>query len=240
MLAVLVVGCLTLTLAAFVHARAAEYRVARATFESRAMEQAALIRQQLLRITESIETLADVVRLNPRVSEKTFQQHAALAVDRHRSFYSLAWSRWVPHEQRQAVVAAMRRDGYDVDDIHEVDEQGHRTPAQPRPRYLVLRHFYPAELAGQIVGTDVLARPDREATVRRAIETAQPAATGPIHLGADPSNLPGVIVFVPIFDTPSPPDDVQQRRERFRGTVSVGLRLPPALERWLQQAWAGG
>lgn len=236
--AALAVGCFTLTLAAFVHARATEYRVARAAFESEAMEQAALIRQQLMRSTDRIESIADVVRLNPQISEATFQQHAALAVDRYPSFYSLAWSRWVPHKDRQVVAAAMRRDGYGVDDIDEVDEQGRRTPAQARPHYLVLRHFYPAEFAGELVGTDILARPSREAAIRRAMETAQPAATGPIRLGADPSALPGVIVFVPIFDGPRPPDDVQQRRERFRGTVSVGLRLPPALERWLGQEWA--
>ena len=238
MIAALATICFALTLAAFAFARAAEYRTAQATFERRAAEQAGLVRQQLLRTMDSVQSIADVVRLNPQVSEATFQQHASLALDRHWSLYSLAWSEWVSHDQREAVVEAIRGDGYNITDIDEVDGEGRRHPAETREWYLVVRHLFPPDLAADLVGTNVLVRPDREPVARHATDTAQPAATRPIHLWANISDQPGVIVFVPIFDSPQPPDDIQQRREQLRGTVSVGVHLQPALERWLRQDWA--
>jgi signal transduction histidine kinase len=230
-------GCLAVTLAAFFHARAMEYRVARAAFEGRAARHVVLIRQQLSRCAESIESLADVVRLNPRLSDESFHRHASLAMRRHPEFYSLAWSQWISADQRQAVVEAVRQDGYAIDDVLAMDEQDRPVSAPPRGHHLVVRHFYPSHLAPQVAGLDVLSRPNRLEAVQQAMDSGETAATAPVRLGADPSDLPSLLVFVPVYDTPLPPPDVQQRRESFRGTLSVGFVLQSALEHWLASDW---
>jgi signal transduction histidine kinase len=226
-----VVGAFTLF--AFMLARAAALESAGGEFREQAAERTGLLQLELTRRVESLEGFGDLLQVRPARAAADFPALSQRLRERFPGLFSVAWSEWVPHTERGEVVEALRADGYLLEDLYARDHEERPVRAPEAEHYLVVRHIVPEELAPDTVGFDIMSAKDRHDAVSRAIDSAAAAATGPLRLGADPLDLAGTIIFVPIYETPEVPADVHARRASFLGTVSIGFRIGPYLERWL-------
>lgn len=225
--AIVAAVALGLTLAAFAYSRSAEFEVARARHEGAAQTRVVQTRHQLSEATAIIESMGDVARVHPRFSGEDFYAYGELALSHHPMLFSFMWTEWVPHDRREAVVQAMRDDGYDVPDLLAREEGGQVTSAPQREHYLVVRHFAPQAVSENFVGVDAMSLPGRPGAVRQAIDTGEVTATPPVWVS--PEAPPSVIVGVPIYNTVDPPPDVQSRRENVIGIVALGFIPQPML-----------
>jgi signal transduction histidine kinase len=221
------------TLFAFVLTRAAAIESAGGEFRVQAAERTSLLQLELTRRVESLEGFGDLLQVRPARAPADFSPLSHGLTERFPGLFSVAWSEWVPHAERGDVVAALRAEGYHLEDLYARDHENRPVPAPESEHYLVVRQMFPEELAPDAVGFDIMSAQDRHHAVSRAIDSAAAAATGPLQLGADPLDLAGTIIFVPIYNTPEVSVDVQARRASFAGTVSIGFRIGPYLERWL-------
>lgn len=232
-LAAVAIVSVAATLSAALYARNVEYRLARTEHAGAAATQAVLIRRQLAEAVATIEGMADAARVNPQFTKSAFYRYAELALDRHPMLFALIWAEWVNHEERGAAVQAMRADGFEIPDLLTRGPDGEAVPAPQRSRYLVVRHFAPAEIASHFVGVDAMSLPGRAEPVMRGIETGEATATPPVWTALD--ETPSVLVGVPVYETVLPPDTVEERIESVVGTVAVGFMPQPMLSRWMNQ-----
>jgi CHASE1-domain containing sensor protein len=90
-------------------------------------------------------------------------------------------------------------------------------PAGERPEYFVADYLWPFESSRAVHGLDISAQPANLASMRFAMATRQPTASGPFDLIQENTDKTGFVVRVPVF-TPEP-------HENFLGSVAVTLRV---------------
>jgi signal transduction histidine kinase len=216
------------TFLAFVNARSAALEHARGDFLVEAAERTGLLRLETARRVESIESFGRLIQLRPASVATDFAALSRGLLSRFPGLYSVAWSEWVAGSDRRSIVESLRREGFDIADVYARDEAERRMGAPEADHHLVVRRMYPDSLAPQGIGYDVVSQPHRRDVVLRAMQRAAATATGPVRLGADPSGLSGVIIFVPVYDRGNGDG-------RFMGTISIGFRIAPSLEGWLAE-----
>jgi CHASE1-domain containing sensor protein len=75
------------------------------------------------------------------------------------------------------------------------------------------------------IGYDMFTDPTRRATMERARDSGQPAASGIVTLvqELDADKQPGFLIYVPVYDGPTP-RRIDRRRARLRGFVYSPFR----------------
>ncbi len=78
------------------------------------------------------------------------------------------------------------------------------------------------------LGYDMLTEPTRHEAMSRARDTAQPAASGKVHLvqdAAGPRPQAGFLIYMPVYATGNPPASVKDRAAQLVGFVYIPLRV---------------
>jgi signal transduction histidine kinase len=216
------------TVLAVVHARSAAVERAYGEFRVQAAERTGLLRLETIRRVASIESFGRFIQLRPESVAADFVPLSRGVMAQFPGLYSVAWSEWVSGPDRRSIAESLRHEGFDVADIYARGEAERRMDAPEADHHLVVRRMYPDSLAPRGVGYDVMSQPHRREVTLRAMEQRAAAATGPVRLGADPSGMYGVIIFVPVYDRGNGDSP-------FIGTISIGFRIKPSLETWLEE-----
>jgi serine/threonine-protein kinase len=148
----------------------------------------------LLRATSAFVTSTDGVLDTDR-----FRSFARPLLDLQTSAYAVEWAPRVPLGDRtrfEADAAAHVQPGFRI--VEPAVDSGWQ-PAPPRPVYFPILYQEPESTA---VGLDVAFEAERKATIQRAIETGEPAASSPFALAELTSEDQYVAVYEPVESPP--------------------------------------
>lgn len=100
-------------------------------------------------------------------------------------------------------------------------------PRGTRPAYAPILYLEPRTPANlEAVGFDLYAQPVTRSALERALESGQPALTGPLQLLQDrPSLTRGLVLFLPVYRAGDRPATPAARRLSIQGWVSVPMRV---------------
>ena len=214
-LLVMALGLILSVYTAFNQSRALD-RVDQARLEHAARGMSEALTRRLDAYTEVAIGLRSLFIVNPATSRKAFED-AVVQLDvvrRYPGVKNIAFTRYVTASQKQAFEHAVRADT-------SLNAQGYPDfairPAGERDEYFVADFLWPQSGSQGVHGLDISAQPANLASMRYAMTTGLPTASGPFDLVQEVTDKTGMVVRVPVFsDTPD---------RRFLGSVSVTLRL---------------
>jgi len=214
-LAVTAVGLCISVYAALNQSRILE-TVAQARLEQAARGLAEALTRRVDAYTEIAFGLRSLFLVNPATSRKAFDDAVQqLAVEqRYPGIKNIAFTRYITAAQRPAFERAVRADT-------SLDPQGYpgfsiRPPGE-RPEYFVADYLWPFGTSKAVHGLDISAQPANLASMRYAMATGQPTASGPFDLIQEVTDMTGFVVRVPVFSREAP--------KTFLGSVAVTLRV---------------
>jgi PAS domain S-box-containing protein len=98
----------------------------------------------------------------------------------------------------------------------EPDAADPRAPGEDR---FIVRFIEPAADNAAALGMDVSSEASGREAALAARDSGLPAVSDPIVLASDPGRRPGFQFYLPVYDVPTPPRSVDERRDHFRGWV---------------------
>ncbi len=214
----LVVAVLGLTVTAYLVML--QHDSARDIAHSRLVHDANTVAEALARrvdaYTETAFGLRSLFVVNPATSRKAFADAVErLGIDsRYPGIKNIAFTRYVPASEKQAFERAVRADT----SLHAggYPDFAIRPPGE-RSEYFVADYLWPESGSRGVHGLDISAQPANLASMRYAMETRKPTASGPFDLIQEVSDKTGFVVRVPVFS--------ETERQRFLGSVAVTLRV---------------
>ena len=173
--------------------------------------------------TEIAFGLRGLFVVDPATSRKAFAQ-AVQSLDvetRYPGIKNIAFTRYVTRQQRQGFEQQVRAD-------RSLDPRGYpgfviRPPGQ-REEYFVADYLWPDNGSQGVHGLDISAQPANLESMKFAMATGKPTASGPFDLIQEKTQRTGFVIRVPVFGaaTGSPSSLAEQRS--FLGSVAVTLR----------------
>lgn len=179
------------------------------TWENRAMkqkaselvgEQAEQLRVTVLRSMEVLHSITAFMAVRGQPTRDDFRQFVQPALARQPELQALEWIPRVPALQRAQFERAAQADGLQNFHFTEINSRGDVLPETPREEYFPVFYLEPVPGNVPALGLDLNAQPQRHEALQLAVQTGQPAATGPIRLAQESSNQVGFLVFVPFYD----------------------------------------
>lgn len=157
------------------------------------------------------------------VSREEFSRFVA-AVDIGKLFpdtQALSWNAVVPVEETAAFEHAVRLDD-------SVQAGGYPDfairPAGAVEQQYVVTYIEPMAGNEGAFGLDIGSNPVRRRTVEMARDRAEAMATAPITLAQETGSQKGFLFMMPVYQTAFP-EDLDSRREQFRGVVVAVFRI---------------
>jgi len=128
---------------------------------------------------------------------------------------ALAWDPRVTHDQRAALEARTRAEGFRDFTFTEEQTEGVRVPALEREEYFPVLYLESLKKNAPALGFDVGSEPRRRVALEKARDSGEPSATAPIRLAQEPGSQRGFVVFEPVYR--GQPKTPEERREALLG-----------------------
>jgi diguanylate cyclase (GGDEF)-like protein/PAS domain S-box-containing protein len=191
-------------------------------FQQRAKVRVAAVQQGL---DSSMRVLADINLLFSTfetVSRDQFKWFTASLLARNPYIQAFNFHRIIPDSERAAYEEAMRKTvpGFTITEL----QNGVRVPAQQRPSYRIVDYIEPLKGNEAALGFDAGSYGFQDAAMRRAVDTGQPSATGPLHLMQEREGQHGIIVLMPVYRFGVALTDVAARRAAVIGDTAAVFR----------------
>ncbi|QDA56008.1 PAS domain S-box protein [Thermomonas aquatica] len=107
-----------------------------------------------------------------------------------------------------------------------------------RPQYGPIVYLEPHTAENlRAVGYDMYSEPVRQAAMRAAMDNGQTRMTGMVHLVQDGGReIPGLLLYTPVYDTSLPPGNAIQRRQAMKGWVYAPFHVDTMLQAAVEPA----
>ena len=184
--------------ALFVGVSHLEYDNLALSFNQRAEQRVATVRQGLHDAVEVVTVTNQLFALGTPVTRAQFQDFTAPLLLRHPFIKAFNFHRVVKDGERAAVEAELQRliPGTVISD----DLAGRRAPAARRPAYSIVDYLVPLKGNEAAFGFDAATRPQINAALARAHAEKRAAATPLFPLVQDASPQPSFQVLLPVYD----------------------------------------
>ena len=210
-----------------------------AEFESHAAPYVTAIQKGIERNLEVIESIGGLYTASEKVKRQEFREFVQGPLSRHGDIQALSWNELVKDRDRSTFEAAARNLGLAGFQITDKDAQGRLGTAETRPEYIVVTYIEPYESNQAAMGFDVASNPTRIAALERARDTGKLVTTGRITLVQEADSQYGFLIFKPIYETPSPPETVEGRRQNLEGYAVGVFRIGDMVEAALEDLPSG-
>ncbi|WP_277373918.1 CHASE domain-containing protein [Pseudomonas sp. AA-38] len=144
--------------------------------------------------------------------------------DHYPGIQAVAWSRFIRAEQLGEFLARQRAQG-------RLDYQVF--PEGERQHYLPIDYVSPLDWRNRrALGFDMFSETVRQAAIERAIETGEASLSGPVVLRQETeiNQQPGVLLFLPVFQSGKALNTAQERRAALLGLVHGAFRIHDLIE----------
>lgn len=217
----------------FLTLRSWERRTAQSAVQAAAAQRIELLHETLSNSLEALHALGSFIRTEPAPDRLQFRRFVEPILARRPELHALSWTPRVSADQRAGYETRARAEGLPEFRFTEVDAaSGNILPARPRDTYYPVYYIEPAATNATALGFDLN---HRIATLARARDLGTAFSTPPLQLVQEPDNLPGFIVYLPLYSDGTAPSTETERRERLTGFVAAVFRVAtlvdPALAR---------
>lgn len=148
------------------------------------------------------------------------------AVEKHQGIQAQEWIPRISHKQR----TKFERSLLGGRPIRQLDSNGILQPADIRSEYYAIQLIEPRDNNDSAFGFDVTSNPIAAEALFRARDTGQAAATAPLRLVQESADEVGIVLYKPVYRTPSSPMGLEQRRESIIGVVALVFRMRSLIE----------
>ena len=131
----------------------------------------------------------------------------------------ISWAPWVAAGEREALIAAAKRDGYPDFAIR---------PAGDRPNHVVTYYIEPmTTVTRRAIGHDMYAESHGRAAMDRARDSGKPALSAQVDLAVnDPAKAgKAVLMYVPVYADGRHPLTLAERQQTLEGFVNAAVRI---------------
>lgn len=204
----------------------------------RGQDRAEVIRGQILRSMEVLHGLSAFFETHGEVTREQFGTFVNEALERQPEVQALAWDPRVTHDQRAALEARTRAEGFRDFTFTEEQTEGVRVPALEREEYFPVLYLESLKKNAPALGFDVGSEPRRRVALEKARDSGEPSATAPIRLAQEPGSQRGFVVFEPVYR--GQPKTPEERREALLGLATAVFRIGDLIEMSLRFAGDNG
>jgi PAS domain S-box-containing protein len=228
-----------ISIAAYFFVHRSEQQRIEGEFEWRSRSHAQALRVSIQRLEESLYTIRDVFHSSGNISYAEFATTTMDLRARHRGIQLMQWLPRVKAENRAAFEARARRE---IWPIYEILEKNQDKSANVRsadyPEYAPIYYIDPKEGNEDAFGLDWY-RGSHVRAADRARNTGQISATRRVLLHEPTGGEVGWSFFLPVYDTGTNPQTVEERNARFRGYIQGTFRLSDLIENSIEDAPRG-
>lgn len=193
-----------------------------------AQDRTEVIRAQLVRSMEVLQSVASFFDARGSVSREEFHAFVDRPLARQPELQALAWDARVPGPDRAEWEARARREGFPRFMFTEEASEGVRVPAAVRDEYFPVFYVESLSKNAPAFGFDVNSEPRRRAALEEARASGSPAATAPIRLAQESGSQRGFIVFCPLYSKPAATPE--ERRALLTGFATAVFRIGDLVE----------
>jgi signal transduction histidine kinase/CheY-like chemotaxis protein len=232
-LAAVVAAGVLCALVLFFTLRSWERRTAQDSVRAAAAQRIELLHETLSNSLEALHALGSFIRTEPAPDRVQFRRFVEPILARRPELHALSWTPRVTAGDRFAFESRAQAEGLPEFHFTEVDPaNGHIIPAREKDIYYPVYYIEPADLNATAVGYDLN---QRIATLDEARDLGSAVSTPSTQLVQEPDNLPGFIVYLPLYAGAYLPATVEERRSQLTGFVAAVFRVSklvdPALAR---------
>jgi signal transduction histidine kinase len=170
---------------------------------------------------------AGLATLKPDISREDWQ--AFVAKTRVQELYpgiqGIGFSRRFQPAEREAVLAAMRSQGFDDFTL---------LPEHQRPEYSAIVYLEPLDRRNRAaLGYDMLTEETRRRAMERARDTGRRAVSGKVELvqEIDSDKQAGFLIYLPVYENVAMPATMEERRQRLIGWAYSPFRATDLFRR---------
>jgi two-component sensor histidine kinase/integral membrane sensor domain MASE1 len=218
----------------FLYARAWERERSALEFEQLADRMAHALRITLSDHLEVLYAIEGFYASSPEIERQEFHAFVKRALARHHSIQALSWNPQVTDAERAAFEEAAQREGYSDFRITEQYAPGQMMRAAQRPEYVPIYYIEPYRGNEPALGFDVASDPVRREALGRACDTGAPMTSGRITPVQAGGNRSGIVIYLPIYRSGSPPDTLAERRRDLQGYAAGVFQIGDLIEAALQ------
>lgn len=175
---------------------------------------------------EILDFLKNYFDASNSVTREEFRTVTRTTVENHTDIQALEWIPRISAEQR----ADFERTQLDGKPIRQLNNQGVPQAADTSSEYYAIQFIEPATNNALAFGYDVTSNPIAAEALFRARDMGKVSATAPLRLVQEAEDEMGVVVYKPVYQTPSIPKDLEQRRALIIGVVAVVFRIRNLIE----------
>ena len=204
-------------------------RALHAQFDKTGLDLAQRLQRRFDAQTDSVEAIAKLMELAPRMSQADFESATQPWLRRYPGTQNFGWSPLVPHAQRQAFEQGVADSGMPGFVILGRDQEGRTTPAPVAPHYLPITWVSPLETNRPVLGLDVSVLPATAAAVAATVQSRRAEVTEGIRLVQETGEQRGVVMYLAVFGQPHADDPSHLGPRQLKGVVSSVFRLDDVL-----------
>lgn len=196
-------------------------RQAEIQFENQTQIANSLIERRLESYTHVLYGVRGLFAASDAVGRTEFAAYISnIDISQHYPGISgLSFTRHLPLASVPDYVASVQSEGYSSFTIK---------PAGERSDYYVIDYTEPFNPDSAAFGFDLGTSPERLEAIERARNTGLLAATVPLELLNSTKN--GFIIFMPLYDQATVPDNAEERRAHFLGAVNAVVDMDALFE----------
>jgi len=194
-------------------------------FRKRAGEIDSALTQRLADYLDLLHSVAALYESSVDVDRLEFRTFTRRIMSRHPGIRALSWNLLVSADQREALEAAARRDGFADFRVMEKDVAGQLVPAAARPQHVVACYVEPLAENAPLLGLDVWADSVRREAMELARNTGEAVATHRTTLVQDVRRQPALLVYQPIYGNGRPRSTLEERTGSLRGFVCGAFQI---------------
>lgn len=204
-----------------------------AVFRQEAADLAGQLQRELAEDEHVLLGAVGLFQARGTVTRSEWQRYvAALKMERlHPGIQGVGYSTWLPAQERDALMRAMRAEG--ITDFA-------LRPEGERPVYVPVVLIEPLDARNRrALGFDTFSEPVRRAAMQRACDRGATSLSERVILVQETESQPqnGVLMFTPVFRPELPTGTVEERRAALKGFVYSPIRVGDFVRHTLGEAF---
>jgi CHASE1-domain containing sensor protein len=206
-------------------------------FSQRAATGATALQRSIQEHLEVLYGLSALYAAAPQplnVNRETFRELTKGPLKRYPGLQALGWIPRVLEAEREAYLAAARKDGMVDFQITEWTPQMQMARATRRDVYYPISYIEPLESQRAAVGFNLGSVPSYMEAMQKALSTEEAVASAWRSLAQDTGEQFGFLLFVPIYKSGVPHRTFEERRASLQGFTIAMFRLSTLVEKSLQ------